>query len=290
MAPDLVVHLFGLTDVGNHRRTNEDAWWAGQLGEPFSSAEKPGEAAAFRCAAAPVLVIVSDGVGGANAGEVASQMAVTGIPGLLAARRVDLAVASSAKEAIRAALQTTDIAVKAKSIEPGLSGMCATVSLLCVVGPRFGWWGQAGDSRIYRCRDGRLEQISRDHSPVGRMRHEGWLTEAQARHHPLRNQIDQSLGDPINPFAPDVGSLEMEPRDIYLICSDGLSDGLWEKEIEEALARVRTAADVRLVAEHLVAAAKQASGRDNITVVVLLVEDAAAIMSQPGPPVDHKSP
>ena len=290
MAPDLVIHLFGLTDAGNHRRTNEDAWWAGQLDGSVSPAEKPGETVTFRCAAAPVLAIVSDGVGGANAGEVASQMAVTCIPDFLALRRDDLTIASTAEAAILAALQTTDVAVKTKASEPGMNGMCATISLLCLVGSHVAWWGQAGDSRIYRCRGGRLEQISRDHSPVGRMRHEGWLTEEQARYHPLRNQIDHSLGDPINPFSPDVGSLEMEPQDIYLICSDGLSDGLWEKEIERALTRVRAAVDVQPVAEHLVAAAKQASGRDNITVVVVLVEVMTAILSKHGPPVVPGAP
>jgi PPM family protein phosphatase len=271
---NLVVHLCGLTDVGNHRQTNEDAWWAGQLGGSFALVEKLGETVTFRCAAGPVVAIVSDGVGGANAGEVASQMAVTCIPIFLASRRV--ALATAAEDAVRAALQDADAAIKTKAAQPGMGGMCATVTLLCLVDPHSAWWGQAGDSRIYRCRHGRLEQITRDHSPVGRMRQEGWITEEEARRHPQRNQIDQSLGDPLNPFHPDVASLEMQPWDVYLLCSDGLSDGLWEREIEQALARIRAATDVQPVAEHLVAAAMRTSGRDNITVVVLLVEETAA--------------
>lgn len=274
---NLVVHLFGLTDVGNQRRTNEDAWWAGQLGGSFALVEKSGETVTFCCAAAPVVAIVSDGVGGANAGEVASQMAVTCIPSFLAARRAALATASAAGDVVRAALQDADAAIKTKAAQPGMDGMCATVTLLCLVDPHSAWWGQAGDSRIYRCRRGRLEQITRDHSPVGRMRQDGWITEEEARRHPQRNQIYQSLGDPLNPFHPDVASLEMQPLDVYLLCSDGLSDGLWEREIEQALARIRAATDVQPIAEHLVAAAKRTSGRDNITVVVLLVEEIAAI-------------
>ena len=95
---------------------------------------------------------------------------------------------------------------------------------------------------------------------------------AEARRHPQRNQIDQSLGDPLNGFSPEVAALELQLADVYLLCSDGLSDGLWDHEIEAALARVRAAADVQPIAVELIAVAKQASGRDNITVVVMLVE------------------
>jgi len=273
MDPDLLVHLFGQTDVGNYRQTNEDAWWAGQLGGP---AEPPSATATFRCTAAPVLAIVSDGVGGANAGEVASQIAVTCIPGFLAAQRTALRCAGTARDTVRAALQAADAAIKAQAIRPAQSGMCATVSLLCLVGPGLAWWGQAGDSRLYRCRHGRLEQITRDHSPVGRMRCAGLITEEAARRHPQRNQIDQSLGDPLNAFSPEVASVDVQPLDVYLLCSDGLSDGLWDREIEQTLSRIQAASDVRPIAEHLVAAAKRASGRDNITVVVLFVEAEAA--------------
>ncbi|MCX6953433.1 MAG: protein phosphatase 2C domain-containing protein [Verrucomicrobia bacterium] len=278
---DPVVHLFGLTDIGNHRQSNEDAWCAGQLGGVFFSGETPARVATFRCATAPVVAIVSDGVGGSNAGEVASHIAVTCIPANLTSRRAALASTGTAETAVRRALQTADAAVKVRSAEPGKRGMCTTVSLLCLIGPRLAWWAQAGDSRIYRCRQGRLEQISRDHSPVGRLLQDGWITEAQARLHPQRNEIDQSLGDPLNSFLPDVASLELQSGDAYLICSDGLSDGLWEREIEQLVARVRTAADVRTVAESLVAAAKQASGRDNITVVLLLLEGGTEAPTAP---------
>lgn len=276
MDPDLVVHLFGQTDVGNHRLTNEDAWWAGALTGALTGRETRGETATFRCTAAPVLAIVSDGVGGANAGEVASEIAVTRLPALLAAQCAALAGARTGEAAVRAALHAADSAIKTRAAQPGLSGMCATVSLLCLVGPRSGWWGQAGDSRIYRCRHGQLEQITRDHSPVSRLRYAGLITEEEARRHPQRNQIDQSLGDPLNSFAPDVASLTLEPRDVYLLCSDGLSDGLRDGEIEPFLAGVRAATDVRPTAERLVAAAKRTSGRDNITVVVALVEEESA--------------
>jgi protein phosphatase len=224
---------------------------------------------------------VSDGVGGANAGEVASQMAVTSIPAQLAARRAALSSATTAAETVRTALQLADGAIKDGAVRPGMGGMCATVSLLCAVGPELAWWGQAGDSRIYRCRRARLEQLTPDHSPVGRMRQAGLITEAEARRHPQRNQIDQSLGDRLNPFLPEVGSQEMRSDDVYLLCSDGLSDGLWEHEVERMLARIRVAADLPRIAGELIDAAKKASGRDNITVVLLLVEHTADVTMAP---------
>jgi protein phosphatase len=268
----------GLTDIGVRRQNNEDAWWAGQLPGERRSMET-GEAPLWLAAgaqAAPVLLLVSDGVGGANAGEVASQMAVNLISAELERRAAALTPPESAQAAILAALRVADEAIKAKATEPGFEGMGATLSLLCFAGLGTACWGQAGDSRIYVCRRGHLRQISQDHSPVGRLRQEGKITEKEARQHPQRNQIDQSLGDPANTFKPDTGVEKIQPGDVYLLCSDGLSDGLWDREIERVLAGVRQAADVRPAAQKLIADAKQASGRDNITAVLALVTESAA--------------
>ncbi len=273
----------GLTDIGVRRQNNEDAWWVGQL--PGESRSMEAGAAPLQLtvggASGPALLLVSDGVGGANAGEVASQMAVTLISAELGRRVAELGAAGPAQAAILAGLQVADEAIKAKATAPGFDGMGATLSLLCFGGNGAAFWGQAGDSRIYVFHRGHLRQISRDHSPVGRLRQEGKITEEEARRHPQRNQIDQSLGDPSKPFQPDTGVERVHPGDVFLVCSDGLSDGLWDREIEQGLAGVRSAADVRPVAQKLVADAKQASGRDNITAVVALVEGTATDDSSP---------
>ncbi len=143
-----------------------------------------------------------------------------------------------------AAIHAADAAVKLRGSERGFEGMGATLSLLCI-GARNALWGQAGDSRIYICRRGKLRQISRDHSPVGRMRQRGEITEAEARRHPSRNQIDQSLGNNEAEFVPEMGGEEVHPGDVFLVCSDGLSDGLWDHEIEVLLGAVRAPLDVR---------------------------------------------
>jgi len=274
----------GLTDIGVRRTNNEDAWWAGQLGGPNRFMES-GPAPLLLpegAAAAPALLLVSDGVGGANAGEVASQMAVTLIAGELSREAAALAQGESARGAILNALHVADTAIKNKAADPVFDGMGATLSLVCFTGDGTVWWGQAGDSRIYLCRHGHLRQVSRDHSPVGRMRQEGKITEEEARRHPQRNQIDQSLGDPTNPFQPDVGCEKVQVGDVCLVCSDGVSDGLWDREIEGVLTAVRSAADVRPAVQKLVAGAKQASGRDNITAIVALVVPNEGGATRPG--------
>jgi serine/threonine protein phosphatase PrpC len=268
-----ILHLHGLSDLGNKRLNNEDAWWAGQPQGAFASMETAAsEPLRVPVESAPVLAIVSDGIGGANAGEVASQIAVNTTAQEISARREFLADVATARDALLHAMEATDAAVRVKAREPGFVGMGATLSILCFGGPGIAWWGQAGDSRIYLYRRNTLRQISHDHSPVGRLRQEGKISEEEARRHPMRNQIDQSLGDPNNPFRPDVASTDLQSGDVFLLCSDGLSDGLWERDIAERLHAVAGPADVKTAVVGLVDAAKASSGRDNITALVVYVE------------------
>jgi PPM family protein phosphatase len=265
------IHADGLSDIGKRRSNNEDAWWVGQLGGPHCSMEPAAKPLQLDGRAAPVLLLVCDGVGGSSAGEVASQLAVNQISRELSQVAAELADGTAAPAVIARVLRLAHEAILAKAQEPGLKGMGATLSLVCLTGAGQAIWAQAGDSRVYLCRTGKLRQLSRDHSPVGRLRQLGIITEAAARQHPQRNQIDQSLGDSINPLQPDVESEAIQPGDVFLVCSDGLSDGLWDRDIEKVLAKVGTPADLRPAVRKLVDGAKHASGRDNITAVVALV-------------------
>lgn len=266
--------LDGLTDIGNRRQNNEDAWWVGQLGGPYMFMEPLAEPLRVQPVATPSLMLVSDGMGGANAGEVASQMASQRISAALTDRRDELQTRETALAAIRASLEEANTAIVERSREPGYDGMGATISLLCFANDTHVYWGNAGDSRIYRFQAGKLRQLSSDHSPIGRLRMSGKLSEAEARSHPLRHEIDQSLGDPEATFAPDLGCEAYAAGDVFLICSDGLSDGLWEAEIAAELAKVRSESDVRPTVQRLIGCAKAASGRDNITAVIAFVANA----------------
>jgi len=213
-------------------------------------------------------MLVSDGVGGANAGEVASQMAAKGIPDELGKAQPVFADLKSARESIERSVRKANGEITMKSKEAGFEGMGATLSLVCFCTGGAAVWMQAGDSRIYVFRRGQLRQISRDHSPVGRMRHEGKISEEEARVHPLRNQIDQSLGDPMKLFEPETGEEPVVAGDVFLVCSDGISDGLWDRQIAEVLSSVKSKVSVRPAVEKLVSSAKAASGRDNLTAVL----------------------
>ncbi|HNC24226.1 MAG TPA: protein phosphatase 2C domain-containing protein [Opitutaceae bacterium] len=269
-----LVHVDGLTDIGTRRTNNEDAWWAGRPGGEHQQM-MPGPAALqLDAAEGPVLLLVSDGVGGANAGEVASQMAVTLVAAVLAKEPAPLRSQATAGAALLRAFGAAHEAILRQAEEPSFDGMGATLSALVFTADGHACWAQAGDSRIYLFRGGRLRQLSRDHSPVGRLRQSGRLTEEEARKHPARNQIDLSLGDRLNPFDPETGVEEAKEGDVFLVCSDGLSDGLWDHDLAKILAELRGPEDVRPIVTGLVDGAKQASGRDNITAVVALVGPA----------------
>jgi protein phosphatase len=137
--------------------------------------------------------------------------------------------------------------------------------------------GHVGDSRAYRLRGGRLEQLTRDHSLVEEMRRKGQLTDAQAEDHPQRSIITRALGPEPN-VEPDVHSVSAAPGDVFLICSDGLTTMLGEAQIGKLLSG---ATSMSAAVRALVDEANRAGGRDNITVLAFRLEDAAAPQRQP---------
>ena len=240
------------TDVGKRRANNEDASRCGRLG-------------------AGTLLVVCDGVGGLKGGEIASRLAVDHLHTELGERLARAAPPADRRGWIEAALRATDRRVRAAAEQPGLAGMGATASLLWIEG-RGAWWGQAGDSRTYLFRGHVLRQLSLDQSPVGRLRAEGNLTEKDARQHPLRHLIDQCLGGSGGALDPQTGTLDLAVGDVFLLCSDGLSDGLWDREIADVLESAAAGQAPEEVARTLVNRANAASGKDNITAIVARVE------------------
>jgi len=270
MSPHCLLHFSAVTDPGLRRPNNEDAWWAGPVGGFMQEDTEPGRP--VDCAQAPAVLMVSDGVGGAKGGEVASSLATQLVAAGLAERRAMLADAAQAALAMEEAIKAANARIVEEAHAPDLEGMGATLSLACVFGDGRLVWAQVGDSRIYLWRQGRLRQLSQDHSPIGRLRQQGEITEAEARLHPLRNRIDRSLGDSAESSQPDFGEEMLQHGDVLLVCTDGLSDGLWDHEIETLLSGVKSGADVKITAHTLVERAKQASGRDNITALAAWVD------------------
>jgi len=275
-APDL--RWSGLTDTGRFRPNNEDAFLALKFdGHEVHFLGKDGEAS---LAGFDFVFAVSDGMGGAKSGEFASKIAVDRITRLLP-QSFRLSAAGIAGGFSEVLLELF-LAIHADLIKLGQSyaecaGMGATLSL-CWFRPAWMYFAHVGDSRIYHLpRDGGLAQVTHDHSHVGWLRRKGSLNEREARAHPGRNSLNQALGAGNQFVEPQVGAVAHSPGDRFLICSDGLVEGLWDRRIEAIIRRHADAPGGPTAAQALVREAVRESGRDNTTAV--LVE----IPPRPGP-------
>jgi protein phosphatase len=259
----------GLTDVGKVRTNNEDAF----LGIAFDGHEvrylgKMGESS---MASTDFVFAVSDGMGGANSGEFASRIAVDKITRLLPKgfRLTAQGMSSGFPDLIGELFSAVhrDMLKLSQAYEE-CAGMGATLSL-CWFTPEWMYFGHLGDSRVYYLpRNGSLAQVTHDHSQVGWMRRQGQLNEREARFHPRRNALQQALGAGHQFIDPHIGAVGYQPGDRFLICSDGLIDGLWDHRIEDIL---RTPGSIQDLAKTYVAEAVAESGRDNTTALVVEV-------------------
>jgi protein phosphatase len=230
------------TDTGRQRSANEDSVFV----------------------RAPVFVI-ADGMGGAQAGEVASKTSVETFDRELPQGPPERVL----KETIEGANRTIH---KLARQDPSLAGM-GTTTTAAILDERAEEVaiGHVGDSRAYRLRRGTLERLTRDHSLVEEMKRKGQLTEAQAEDHPQRSIITRALG-PEPEVEVDVQTVPAQAGDVFLICSDGLTTMLDDEHIGRLLAR---ATSMPNAVRALVDEANRAGGRDNISVVAFKVVDAA---------------
>jgi len=267
--PDL--RWSGMTHCGTVRPNNEDAFLALTFdGHEMRYLGKIGEAS---FAKADFLFAVSDGMGGAKAGEFASRITVEKISHLFpkSFRISALGIAAGFTDVLLELFAAVhqDLVKLGNSYEE-CRGMGTTLSV-CWLTPGRMHFGHIGDSRIYHLpRDGGLTQITHDHSHVGWLRRQGTLSEREARSHPMKNAVHQALGANNQFVEPQVGSIVYQPGDRFLICSDGLTDGLWDRQLEELIRQPMDGQAAPSPAERLVAAALENSGRDNTT--ALLVE------------------
>jgi protein phosphatase len=231
------------SDTGRQRNANEDSFFV----------------------RAPIFV-VADGMGGAQAGEVASKAAADAFD-------VDLPDGPPEqilRETILAANRTIHELARADPSRAGM-GTTLTAAIVDAAGEEVAI-GHVGDSRAYRLRAGKLEQLTRDHSLVEEMRRKGQLTDAQAEDHPQRSIITRALG-PEPEVEPDLQTVPAVAGDVFLICSDGLTTMLGEEQIAKLLAG---ASSMGAAVRALVDEANRAGGRDNITALAFRLEDAAA--------------
>ena len=213
----------------------------------------------------PPLFAVADGMGGHAAGEVASEIAVR-VLSELAPEHPDVeALGRAIEEANRAVIQ-------AAREGRGRQGMGTTMTAAMLEGERL-VIAQVGDSRAYLLHQGKLQQLTRDHSLMADMIEAGQLTPEEARTHPQRSVITRALGSDAH-LHPDIYEINVETGDRLLICSDGLSGMIFDDQIENTLRRVQ---DPQRCASQLVNEAIANGGHDNVTVIVADVTGYAEV-------------
>lgn len=266
--PDL--RWSGYSHLGHVRKNNEDAFLALTFdGHEVRFLRKVGEASS---AQTDFIFAVSDGLGGAESGEFASRITIEQICHLLP-RSFRLSAAGLASDYTELLPELfsrihRELGTLASSYEE-CRGMGTTLSL-CWLTPDRLYFCHVGDSRIYYLpQGGGLTQVSHDHSHVGWLRRNGKLNEREARTHPMRHALNQALGAGHQFVDPQVGAIVYEPGDRFLLCTDGLCDGLWDHDLEEILRSPPAEGDKRSAAERLVETGLERSGRDNTTAIVV---------------------
>ena len=252
------VKACGLSDVGLTRAHNEDY---------------------FEIDPQHRLYVVADGMGGHSHGEVASQIAVNTIRDFIAKTSdkdttwpfgMDTRLERHSNLLKMAVRMAHDHVLRAISRDGSLYGMGTTVVGL-LLGGQTAAVAHVGDSRAYRLRAGRLEQLTQDHTWVNEQVVAGFLSKEQARSHPLKNVVTRALGGESDVLV-DVKEMEVKSGDLFLLCSDGLTGMLSDTDIRDRLASGRS---LHEICRTLINDANARGGIDNVTVVLLSIEEDA---------------
>ena len=258
------LQIIGKTDVGQVRDHNEDF---------ISDNERHG------------LAVLADGMGGLNAGEVASSMSVHLLmdelnaycdgSSLLSAEvqsedsdEQEENLSLEAKVVRRAVEKANDAVLHVSQTQPQCQGMGTTIVAALFYNNRFSV-AHIGDSRMYRYRDDTLEQVTKDHSFVQELIDKGLYTKEEARESARKNVVTRALGVAPN-VEVEVHEYEAEVGDIYLMCSDGLTDLVTDSDIERSFHELHM--DLDVLANHLVTLANANGGKDNISVILTRIQ------------------
>ena len=238
--------IYAQTDIGYAREINQDYYYISDDTE------------------IPQLYILADGMGGYKGGEIASSLAAES-----AARYIKSNFSSNLIEKeeilklVENAVEYANMVVyeKSKEVEE-LEGMGTTLEI-CLIYNNKAYIGHVGDSRIYRIRKDVIRKLTKDHSYVQKLIEDKKITREEAKYHPKKNMLTKALG--CTPYVePDIRARNFEKGDIFIMCSDGLTNMVDEKQIYDIVTR-----DIEKAAEELVNEANAAGGYDNITVIII---------------------
>lgn len=244
----MVVRMVTATDVGLQRKNNEDA---------CATLEDAG------------LCVVADGMGGHLGGEIASNIAIETVTEAFKSRGKGGHDEKKDAELLQKTIKAANKEIYRRgNADAALKNMGTTI-VAAVFDGDYIVTANVGDSRIYRLRDGKFSQVTEDHSWVGELRKKNLISEEDARSHPLKNIITRALGME-QTVEVDVKWEKAKAGDIYLLCTDGLTDLVPDGEIKQHLMKQGAALDA--IAASLIEAANSAGGSDNITLGLCQVE------------------
>ena len=231
--------VYQKTHVGKVRKNNEDSLLVAE----------------------PNIFVTADGMGGAAAGEVASKLLVNTVKNFLSEIPEPLDEKILSKSILKASAKIINETYK----NPDLRGMGTTATILHIYNGQ-AYFAHVGDSRLYRLKNSFLEQITLDHSYVETLVRNGELTTEQARVHPMKNILTQAVGA-TSDIEVETGNFKIEGGEIFLLCTDGLTNMVEDADIKKILSESQNPA------EDLIQAALDNGGHDNITAVVVCVYD-----------------
>ena len=242
-----MIKAYAKTDVGKAREINEDSFYITE--DPISKIQ---------------LFILADGMGGCNAGEVASKQAVISAKNYIENNFEDTPKdKDSLIQLVASSLEYANMVIYEDSIkDKNLEGMGTTLEV-CLIYNNRAFIGHIGDSRIYRIRKDFIRKITQDHSYVQKLVQDGTITNEEAEHHPKKNMLMKALG--VNAFVePDVMVKGFQKGDILIICSDGLTNMVDIEDISKAVN-----SNFEMATKDLVDLANQNGGIDNITIITI---------------------
>lgn len=238
-----MLKIFSMTDIGRRRKLNQDTVYSCE--HPIGNLSN--------------LFIVADGMGGHKAGDYASAYTVKAIE-----REVEICGDDSPIKILREAISVANMEIYEKAnTEPDFAGMGTTTVAASIEGDTL-YVANVGDSRLYLI-DDEITQITKDHSLVAEMVRKGSIDEVTARTHPDKNIITRAIGAS-KKVDIDFFEVELKPKDIILMCTDGLTNMV---EDDEILRIIKSSVDVADMAENLIKMANHNGGKDNIGVVIV---------------------
>ena len=236
MGQDIQINWAGATHSGSRKERNDDSWIVFSA-DSKGSRQLP-EMGSASIADQDLVFAVSDGMGGGNAGDMASALILERMASLIpetfkaAAKGFFPDSVAHLEQVLRDVHEHINEAALASD---DCGGMSATLALSWF-SPENMYIANVGDSRIYRCRDGSTEQLSKDHTSAWGQLSRGEISEVEYRNHPRRAALYRVMGGGKTMGAPHFAAIQYKPGDRFLICSDGLIDGVWERHIRDALA------------------------------------------------------